>query len=108
MSPATLDLAEAQWHAQFAAMRAALADLKLPSKDNGETESYGSELSFNDDEFTSGNSGDDVWDFISDSDEDAWSDAHEEPVPEDDGPTSGYGPQWLKSKCIGFAARKQG
>jgi antiviral helicase SLH1 len=106
MSPATLDSAEAQWHAQFAAMRAALADLKLPSKSDGENESYGSDLNFDDEEFTSGNSGDDVWDFISDSDEDAWSDTHEESLPEQS--TGGYGSQWLKSKCIGFAARKQG
>jgi antiviral helicase SLH1 len=109
MAPSALDAAQAQWQAQLAAMRAALAELKLPPKpENGETTSYGIDIEYDDDdEFTSGNSGDDVWDFISDSEEDVYS---SEPY-EDDTPaesTGGYGPQWLKSKCIGFASRKQG
>jgi antiviral helicase SLH1 len=113
MSPAALDDAEAQWQMQLAAMRAALADLKLPSKPvNGETSTYGSEFNFDeDDEFTSGNSGDDVWDFISDSEEDVYSsDPSEDLIPGAGATTNngGYGPQWLSSKCIGFAAKKQG
>jgi antiviral helicase SLH1 len=108
MPPATLDSAEAQWQTQFAAMRDALADLKLPVKENGEMVAYGSDIGYDDDdEFTSGNSGDDVWDFISDSDEALYSsDLNEDLVPADT--TQGYGPQWLKSKCIGFAAQKKG
>jgi antiviral helicase SLH1 len=108
MSPATLGSVEAQWQTQFAAMRAALADLKLPPSENGDTVAYGSDISFNDDdEFTSGNSGDDVWDFISDSEGALYSsDLNEDIVPEE--PTQGYGPQWLKSQCIGFAAKKKG
>lgn len=108
MSPTTLDTAEALWQTQFAAMRAALADLKLPLNENGDTAAYGSDISFDDDdEFTSGNSGDDVWDFISDSDEALYSsDLNEDLVPEET--AQGYGPQWLKSKCIGFAAKKKG
>jgi antiviral helicase SLH1 len=93
MSPTTLDTAEAQWQTQLAAMRAALADLKLPQKENQETLSYGSDIAFDeDDDFTSGNSGDDVWDFISDSDEALYSsDPNEDLVPEE--PTQGYGIQ---------------
>jgi len=107
MSPAAIDSAEAQWQAQFAAMRAALADLKLPSKPANGDASYGSDIDFDDEDFTSGNSGDDVWDFISDSEEDVYSsDPNEDAVP--DVSDGSYGPQWLKSKCIGFAARKQG
>jgi antiviral helicase SLH1 len=113
MSPTALDSAEAQWHTQLAAMRAALADLKLPAKSlNGDSSNYESEFDFDDDdEFTSGNSGDDVWDFISDSEGDVWSsDANDELIGEESGEASagGYGPQWLKSKCIGFADKKQG
>jgi antiviral helicase SLH1 len=110
MSPEDLESAQAQWQAQFVAMRAALSDLKLPST-NGDNTCYGSDIDFDEDEdFTSGNSGDDVWDFISDSEEDVYgSDLSEDLLP---GPSdindSNYGPQWLKSKCIGFAARKQG
>jgi len=74
MSP-SLDSAEAQWQTQLAAMRAALVELKLPPKaTNGETTSYVSDIDFDeDDDFTSGNSGDDVWDFISDSEDDLYS-----------------------------------
>jgi antiviral helicase SLH1 len=113
MSPSTLDSAEAQWLTQLAAMRAALVDLKLPPKStNGESTVYGSEFNFDeDDEFTSGNSGDDMWDFISDSEEDVYSsDPNEDTIPDRSANTNieGYGPQWLTKKCIGFAAKKQG
>jgi antiviral helicase SLH1 len=108
MSPAALATAEAEWQTQLAAMRAALADLKLPQSENGEMAVYGSDIPFDDDDdFTSGNSGDDVWDFITDDDDALYSsDLNEDIVPEE--PTQGYGPQWLKSKCDGFAAKKQG
>jgi antiviral helicase SLH1 len=108
MAPAALDSAEAQWQAQLAAMKAALAELKLPEKTtHGEVDSYGSDIDFGDEGFTSGNNGEDVWDFISDSEEDLYSgDLNEDLTPESE--TEGYGPQWLKSKCIGFASRKQG
>ncbi|KAI1766214.1 Sec63-domain-containing protein [Hypoxylon sp. FL1150] len=61
--------AEARWREQFAAMKAALADLKLP-KNHPSKET---DFDLDDDDFTSGNSGDDVWDFIDDSEEDVYS-----------------------------------
>lgn len=108
MAPANLDAAEAQWRAQLAAMRAALTDLKLsPKSSNVDAASYGSDIDFDDDGFTSGNSGDDVWDFIGESEEDLYSsEPNEDDIP--DASDGGYGPQWLKSRCLGFAARKQG
>jgi antiviral helicase SLH1 len=113
MSPTALDSAEAQWQTQLAAMRAALADLKLPPKSaNGEFNTYGFEFNFDeDDEFTSSSSGDDVWDFISDSEKDVYSsDPNENLIPDASANVNsqGYGPQWLNSKCVGFAAKKQG
>lgn len=108
MSP-TLDSAEAQWQTQLAAMRAALTELKLPPKDmNEESTFYVPDINFDEDEDpTSGNSGDDVWDFISDEDDDLYgSDLSEELIP--DAEVGDYGPQWLKIKCVAFAARKQG
>jgi antiviral helicase SLH1 len=110
MVPTTLDSAEAQWQTQFAAMRAALADLKLPpTTSNSVTDGYGPDIDFDDDEFTSGNSGEDVWDFIEDSEDDLWSsDYNDDQIPDGEPSGAGYGPQWLKSKCIGFASRKQG
>jgi len=108
MSPATLDFAEAQWQMQLASMKAALSELKLPQKESFNVSGYGSDILFDDDEeLTSGNSGDDVWDFITDSDEYLESnDIDEIPTPETI--FLGYGPQWLKSKCIGFETRKRG
>jgi len=107
MSPAALDSAEARWQTQLAEMRAALADLKLPPT-NTDTLPYGSDIEYDEDnEFTSGNSGDDVWDFIGDSEEDFdSSDFNEDEVPATD--AGGYGPQWLKGKCLMFASRKEG
>lgn len=108
MSP-PLDSAELQWQAQFAAMRAALAELKLPHKDTDTiSTSYAPEISFvEDDDFTSGNSGDDVWDFISDDEEDSYSSGlNEDLIP--DPVIESYGLEWLKIKCMSLAARKQG
>jgi antiviral helicase SLH1 len=107
MSP-SLDSAEAQWQTQLAAMRAALAELKLPSKDmNEESTFYSPNIDFVEDEdLTSGNSGDDVWDFISDDEDLYGSDVDENLSPDTD--VGGYGPQWLKIKCMSFAAMKQG
>jgi len=108
MAPATLDSAEAQWQTQLAAMRAALADLKLPLKSDGDVVPYGSDIAFDEDEdFTSGISGDDVWDFISDNEEDLYSsDPSENVIPESS--SAAYGPEWLRSRCTNFAAKKQG
>lgn len=109
MSPATFDSAEAQWQKQLAAMKASLADLKLPLNSVEINSQYGSDIEFDidDDEITSGNSGDDVWDFISDDEDEIYgSDLSDEPTTGEQ--SSGFGPQWLRSKCIGFAGLKHG
>jgi antiviral helicase SLH1 len=107
MSPATLDLAQAEWQTQLATMRAALAELKLPpSYTNGKGAGYKLDFDFDeDDDFTSGNSGDDVWDFISDSEDDLYSSDFNETSPE--ASSSGYGLIWLKNKCMDIAMRRQ-
>lgn len=105
----SLETAEAQWQTQLAAMKAALAELKLPRKDmNKGSTSYVPDIKFvEDDDFTSGNSGDDVWDFISDSEEVLYSsDLNEDVI--SDGETESYGPEWLEIKCLSLAARMQG
>lgn len=107
MSSSSAARVEAQWKAQLADMRAALAEIKLPPANADVL--YESDVTFEeDDEFIPGNSGDDVWDFISDDDEEDFyssDNANEETPPS---ASSGYGPQWLKSKCLMFASRKQG
>ncbi|KAI8158619.1 putative helicase mug81 [Colletotrichum sp. SAR 10_70] len=99
MAPADLDTAEAQWRAQFEAMKTALAGLKLPSAPP-------SEVDFDDDYegYSSGNGAQDVWDFIEDDDEDDYS------SDQLDGPDAingdgAYGAAWFASKCSGIAAK---
>jgi antiviral helicase SLH1 len=109
MSSMALDSAEAQWQTQLATMRAALAEIKLPPINSDAL--YESDIPYEEeDDYTSGNSGEDVWDFISDTEEDFYSsDFNEEPSDESPDTAAGsYGPQWLKSKCLMFASRKQG
>ncbi|KAH7317566.1 Sec63 Brl domain-containing protein [Rhexocercosporidium sp. MPI-PUGE-AT-0058] len=90
----------ALWQTQLAAMRAAVANLKLPTPT---ADSYGSDIDF-DEDFSSGKSGDDVWDFISGSEEDVWSSDANDHLPD----VEAYGPDWLRSKCRDFASKKQG
>jgi antiviral helicase SLH1 len=64
MSP-SLENAESQWLEQFAAMRAAIAELGLPNKDQGNFE-YGKDIVIDDeDEPLNITSVDDLWDLIS-------------------------------------------
>jgi antiviral helicase SLH1 len=105
MAPTATGSAEAQWIAQLTAMRAALADLKLP---NSDLRPYGADTDLDDEDFTSGNSGDDVWDFISDSEEELSSSDLFDDHTVGEAHAEDYGPQWLRSRCIGFASRKQG
>ncbi|PNY25026.1 helicase mug81 [Tolypocladium capitatum] len=99
MASGDLKAAEEQWREQFAAMRAALADLDLsPTPKAGDAD-------WDDDEFeacSSGTSGQDVWDFISDDGED------------DDGSdfveagaangASACGAEWFAARCSDVAA----
>ncbi|CCF40481.1 activating signal cointegrator 1 complex subunit 3, partial [Colletotrichum higginsianum] len=99
MASANLDDAEAQWRAQFEAMKSALAGLKLPSEPP-------SDVDFDDEYegYSSGSGAQDVWDFISDDEDDDYSsdqlDGH--------GVTGGdarYGAAWFAGKCSAIAAK---
>ncbi|KAI1431506.1 Sec63 Brl domain-containing protein [Xylaria sp. CBS 124048] len=96
----TMSDAEAQWRAQFAAMKSALDDLKLQSGPRAEFE-------IDDEEFTSGNSGDDVWDFISDSGEDLYSSDF---IEESNGIPNGAddGMSWFSKQCSVVSAKRNG
>ena len=98
--------AEAQWRAQFTAMKTALAELKLPGKHGAQETSYAAEFDL-DEDFTSGNSGDDVWDFISDDDEDLYSSDF---VEDTNGQLGGgdSGLAWFMQQCSAIAAKKNG
>ena len=99
---------ESQWLTQLAAMRQAIADLKLPS-DPAKEPSYGSdlELDFEDDYSSPGTIDDDIWDIISSDDEssegyDDFDDLPSAPL------TSAYDQTWLEQKCQSLASNKPG
>ncbi|OOF92952.1 hypothetical protein ASPCADRAFT_209610 [Aspergillus carbonarius ITEM 5010] len=100
--------AESQWLAQLAAMRQAIADLKLP-KDPAKDPSYGSDLDldFDEDYSSPGTADDDIWDIISSDDEsseglDDFDDIVSPPV------SSSYDQNWLEQKCESLTASKPG
>ena len=70
MSPSA-DTAASQWLEQLATMRAAIAELKLP-KTNGDLKdlSYGNDYDLDEDDLSPASGSDDIWDIISDEDED--------------------------------------
>ncbi|KAK4495640.1 hypothetical protein PRZ48_012908 [Zasmidium cellare] len=96
MSPST-DMAAAQWLEQLAAMRAAIADLKLPQT-NGDTDKT-PDLDVDEDDLSAFSGSDDIWDLISDEDYDEFSEESVEipaavPAQAKDGSRD-----WLKEKC---------
>ncbi|KAI3400666.1 hypothetical protein diail_2378 [Diaporthe ilicicola] len=103
--------AEAKWLAQVAAMKAAIAELKLPSHTpNGDTASH---VDGDDDDFDlSSASGEtrDVWDFISDSELDELGLDSGDLMDGTDGVDQEppYGAQWFISRCAAVSAHRDG
>lgn len=110
--------AEEQWRQQLAAMKDAVAMLKLPATSNvSDLDDY-DDSDGSDDYYSSasGGAGQDIWDFISDSELEELGLA-----PSDDGdfpPSStgagasstrgtfsAYGPSWLSTRCLALASR---
>jgi len=110
MSP-SLANAESQWLSQLAAMRQAIADLKL-DQSNDETHQYGRDIVIDDDDLLGGSSSDDLWNVFSEDEDDEYTsdmiDGFEDYRP-DRGVEGGVFDQvWLRSKCLAFASRKAG
>ncbi len=117
MSSTALEFAAAQWLAQVASMKAALAELKLPvspsrpdtlASEEDEGEDYASR--------PGSGGGADVWDFISDGeleelglDSGYLTEATDGPDGSD-GPDAlpSFGPHWFAVKCSEVASRKPG
>ncbi|KAJ5130015.1 uncharacterized protein N7515_006054 [Penicillium bovifimosum] len=103
----TIAATESQWLSQLAAMRQAIADLKLPKDLPQESMSYGSDIELDiDDDYSSPGTVDDVWDIISSDDE--TSDDLDDLL-EADGlhltHGSPYNRFWLEDKCQDLAMR---
>lgn len=115
MSPsADTEVAAEQWLEQLAAMRAAIADLKLPYT-NGDASRYRveSDSSLEDEDLSPASGSDDIWDLISDEEEADWS---EESVGFEN-ESSTYGgaakgitgsSEWLADRCEYIAGRGAG
>ncbi|KAK7403671.1 putative steryl acetyl hydrolase mug81 [Neonectria punicea] len=100
MASSGLSAAEAEWREQFAAMQAAIAELKIPQDTNIKSD-------LDDDDFegySSGNSGQDVWHFISDDDQDDFSSDFAE-AEAAGGQAADYGAEWFTIKCSAIAAK---
>ncbi|KUI56851.1 Putative helicase mug81 [Cytospora mali] len=111
MSPSSVTAAEAQWLDQVAAMKAAIAELKLPDKiSNGDKADNEDDDDF---DLSSASAGPhDVWDFISDDELDELGLDSGDLMDGTDGlgleEEPPYGSQWFSTKCMEVAAHRDG
>jgi antiviral helicase SLH1 len=102
----SVDVLEAEWLANMAQMRAAIASLKLPL---GTKPVYGSDLGVTDSDFTYAPGSDDLWDLISDDSEESEPDLVYEAAPTPPSPPlRRYDRAWLDGQCTAVAARNSG
>jgi antiviral helicase SLH1 len=114
MSPST-DNAASQWLEQLAAMRAAIAELKLPQT-NGDSKdtTYEDDYGLDDDDLSPASGSDDIWDIISDEDEDDFSEESLEPTSayqrtDHEEASSLIGSRgWLRDCCVDVSSRGSG
>lgn len=102
-----IEPAESQWLTQLAAMREAIAGLKLPKSPAQDELSYGSDLELDlDEDYSSPATVDDIWDVISSDDEtsDDLDEINGVPLPT----TAAYDRAWLEEKCLDLTARNPG
>lgn len=105
---ASAEAAHAQWLEQLAAMRKAIADLNLPP-DAAKAPAYGDDLDLDDDDLSGTASGEDIWDFISDENDEEYSSDHLEEDAEAYTATSAlYDQQWLAAMCSDVSHRGSG
>lgn len=108
--PSTAEAAASQWLEQLAAMRAAIAELKLPET-NGEpqnTAADDADLDWDlDDDDLSPASGDDIWDLISEEEQDSFSEESADMVTTA-GPVKDGSQEWLQAQCQIVASKGSG
>ena len=97
--------AESQWLAQLAAMREAIAEVKL-DQPTGDFESYGHDL--DDEDLSEGNS-DEFWDIFGEDNVNGHSSSISNHSDERDGILDGednvYDLEWLQEKCVALTDR---
>ncbi|CAK1360656.1 Antiviral helicase SLH1 [Cercospora beticola] len=106
--PSSAEAAAAQWLEQLAAMRAAIAELKLPETNGEQKPAYEADLDLElDDDDLSPASGDDIWDLISEEEEETFSEDSVE-VPAAIGQAQDGSRDWLHEKCQTVANKGNG
>lgn len=104
MSP-SFSTAESQWLAQLAAMREAIAEIKL-DQPTGEFQSYGQDLVMEDEDLSE-RSSDEIWDIFGGDEVNG----HSTSISNDsdefdsflDGERNGFDLEWLREKCVALA-----
>lgn len=106
MSP-SFSTAESEWLAQVAAMREAIAEIKL-TQPTGEFETYGQDTVMDDGDL-SDRSSDEIWDIFSEDEVNGRSGSisndSDELEPTLDVEGSGYNFGWLREKCLALTDR---
>ncbi|KAM3413528.1 putative helicase mug81 [Cercospora zeina] len=108
--PSSAEAAVAQWLEQLAAMRAAIAELKLPDTNGEQKPAHEADLDLDldlDDEDLSPASGDDIWDLISEEEEDTFSEESVE-VPAAIEQVQDGTRYWLLERCQPVANKGNG
>lgn len=103
----SVEAAQVQWLEQLAAMRKAIAELNLPVAVQSQP-AYGSEIPYDEDEFSGTASGDDIWDIISDEYEEDYSSDQLDQVVEGESASSVYNQHWLANQCAKVARNGSG
>lgn len=108
----SLENAESEWVAQYAALRQTLNELRI-EQPNGESRGYGHDIMLDDEDLTGSSGSDDLWNVFSDDEQDReYSSDMSGGVTESPSGKSksaySYGQEWLRSKCLAFASSKSG
>jgi len=103
--------AATEWLAQLKVLQQSLAELNLSQFNNGGT-SYGKDIVVDHDNSTEPSSGDDVWDYLTEDDENSQSSDEsyetEEQLLGDLHGVQGYDLSWLSEKCQYLAVKQSG
>ena len=104
MTAQELSDAEAQWRERYDSMKRAIENLKLQPSDAPTDDSL-DDLDF--DSSSSSRGEQDVWDFISEDEDEDDAGFYEEEAPDGDvdGGAPAYGVEWLTMRCSGLAAK---
>ena len=89
-------------------MQEAIALLRIDDE-NHDSSGYGPDIVIDDEDFTGGSGSEDIWDIISEEEDDYSSDYLENSNHPDDALREpGFNRNWLSQKAFGFASRKSG